>query len=476
MLDQWGGEPDRLNPKVTQLFIEKTHERYAVVVGERFGKEIRAIFTDEPKWNSYYPWTAEMFPSFKQRFGYDLPPRLWQLFSTTTDESSMLTRLHYYQWCAERLRIAWFGPVSTWCRSHHLALVGHVSPEDDPERQAQCIGNLFPIFSYFQLPGFDLIIPAVGDRRNPLINIGVLSATSASQQLERPGVLSEALACSGPNFTVDEAARILRWHLMMGVTTPVIHCAYNSAAGLRSIDAPPDFGPESPLWPGMIQLNKEFSQLQPIVTDAVQVAPVAVLWPIRSFAAMPIAEDTFSTSISNTTFSLEDRSPLRNNLVQTIQTCLDHQVGLHILDEADLWRAKIDNRQITLGKAVYSHVLIPSCTVLHERSMEMLQQAIARGVIVIQTGQPPTWQQCAKQLQTVQIADAMRLLPVDAIEQLPKSITIEPDGTDIRCTVWRHDGKQVRLLMSLRTTPALVTVDGEPMNLLPGKIYTLQKK
>ena len=151
-----------------------------------------------------------MFPAFKRQFGYDLSPRLWQLFSKTTDEQSMLTRLHYCQWCGQRLRSAWFAPISRWCQSHHLAMVGHVSPEDDPIEQVQCVDDLFPIFPYFTVPGFDLIIPAVGDHNNPLINIGPLSATSASQQLDRPGVFNLALGCSGLKFTAEEAGRILR--------------------------------------------------------------------------------------------------------------------------------------------------------------------------------------------------------------------------------------------------------------------------
>jgi len=92
---------------------------------------------------------------------------------------------------------------------------------------------------FFELPGLDLIIPAVGDARPPLIDIGVLWAVSAAQQLGKPGVMSESLACSGLDFTVDEAGRILRWQLLMGVTTPVVHCAFNSMEGPRRIEAPP---------------------------------------------------------------------------------------------------------------------------------------------------------------------------------------------------------------------------------------------
>lgn len=461
--DQWGAEPDRLNPEVTQLFIRKTHERYAAVVGDRFGKEIRAIFSDEPKYSSAHPWTAELFPAFQRQFGYALPPRLWQLFSKTTDEQSMLTRLHYYQWCGQRLRSAWFEPVSRWCRSHHLAMVGHVSPEDDPVQQVQCVGDLFPIFSHFTVPGFDLIIPAVGDRKNPLINIGPLSATSASQQLDRPGVLNEALACGGLNFTAEEAGRILRWECLMGVTTPVVHCAYNSVEGLRLIDAPPDFGPKSSRWTKMVQLGHELAELQQVVRDAEQVAPVAVLWPIRSFAAMPTAVFT-------------DDSPLRNELVRFIQLSLDHQVGLHLLDEAELWQARIEGGRLRLGKANYSHVVLVGCAIVHADTAAKLRKAAQAGVAVLRVGEGPLRQQTPAAVERLDLDGCIDGEARDVVRRLPRLINLEPDGTDIRCSTWQRGAKRERLVMNLRNTNATVTIDQNRLVLAPGEIRRLTEE
>ena len=338
----------------------------------------------------------------------------------------MLTRLHFRQWCGERFREAWLEPVGRWCREHHLALVGHISPEDDPVQQNDCVSNLFPLHTEFALPGLDLIIPAVGDRKHPLINLGVLSASSAAQQLDKPGVMSESLACSGLDFTAEQAAGILRWQLMMGVTTPVVHCAYNSVEGLRLTEAPPDFGPESSRWPGMVALGRELAALQPIVRDATQIAPVAMLWPIRSFAALPPAEFTAD-------------SPLRNELVRLVQLCLDHQVGLHLIDEADLWRAKLDGGQLTLGKATYSHVLIPSCTVLHQRTVQALRAAADEGVTVLRAGEPPRWQQTESGLEPLDFGWCPAGPPAEAVATLPRLAQVAPDGTDIRCTEWERD-------------------------------------
>jgi hypothetical protein len=458
--EHWPDEPDRLNPEVTRLFLEQTHERYRAVVGERFGRQIKAIFSDEPKYDGGFPWTRDMCGAFREQFGYDLPPRLWQLFAPTTDPQSMLTRLHYRQWCGERFRSAWAEPVGRWCREHHLALVGHISPEDDPVQQVQCVSNLLPVFPHFAVPGFDLIVPAVGDHNNPLINLGVLSASSAAQQLDRPGVLSESLACSGLRFTAEQAGCILRWQLMMGVTTHVIHCAYNSTEGLRLIDALPDFGPESPLWPGMVALGHEMAKLQSTVRDARQIAPVAILWPIRSFAAQPPADFTAP-------------SPLRDEFVRLVTMCLDCQVGIHFLDEADLWRSQLVGRELRLGKARYSTVVLAACPVVHADTLAKLRLAAQAGVRVARVGPGPEWQETKT---CVEPARPDWLSGGDAatvIGQLPRLAELTPDGTDIRCTAWQRGNRTTRLLMNLRGTPAAVAVDGKRLRLAPGVIYPL---
>jgi hypothetical protein len=455
--EAWAWEPDRLNPEATQSFLRHTHERYFATVGRHFGKTIRAIFTDEPKYSSRFPWTRGIFDAFRARFGYELPPRLWRLFAGTMDETSVQTRLDYRAWCGDRFREAWLQPVSRWCREHQLALVGHISPEDDPVQQNECVSNLFPLYPEFTLPGLDLIIPAVGDDRDGLINIGVLSAVSAAQQLGKAGVMSESLACSGLDFTAEQAGRILRWQLVMGVTTPVVHCAYNSTEGLRLIDAPPDFGPDSSRWPGMVALGRELASLQEYVRGATQIAPVAVVWPIRSFAAQPPGEFTAD-------------SPLRNDLVSLLTLCLDHQVGLQFIDEADLGRAQLADRQLVLGRARYSHLVIPSCLVLHAKTVAGLRAAWNAGVTVIRTGTPPRWQQTDTGLEPLALDWCPVAEPAELVKRLPRLISLAPDGTDIRCTAWRRDGQTSHLVVSLRDQPADVTIDGRQEKLLNGKI------
>jgi hypothetical protein len=451
----WNGLHDSLNPQVTKLFLEMTHERYAAEMGDLFGREITAMFTDEPKYFGVRPWTPGVFEDFEHQFGYDLRPRLADLFATGDGECEMLSRLHYRQWCGQRFEQAWLKPVAEWCRRHNLPLVGHISPEDDPVQQSVTVSNLFPLYKHFAVPGLDLIIPAVGDRNHPLINIGVTAAVSAAQQNDRPGVMSESLAASGLDMQPEQIRKILLWQATMGVTTPVIHGAFNSTEGLREFDAPPDYGPSSPRWGAMQAIARDLQPIQQVVRDANrQVAPVAILWPIRSFQARG---ETWQA----------DHAGLRAELVELLASCLDRQVGVHLIDEADLCEASIEVGQLRMGRATYRHVLVPGTLVLHEQTVAMLQRCEAAEMAVSWTGTPPKWVQGDRGLQPAASTDTM---PTDVVARLPRLLELTGDTRDIRCTGWQHDGRTAYLLMNLAAEPACLQLEGEAIELPPGQV------
>lgn len=458
----WGALPDTLDPVVTDMFIAHTHERYYAELGDLFGKEITAIFTDEAKYFGQFPWTPGMFESFRDAFGYDLRPRLADLFSQDDSARAMLTRIHYREWCGRRFEEAWLTPVGRWCREHNLYLVGHISPEDDLVEQANCITNLFPLQKHFGLAGLDLIIPAVGDAEHGLINIGVVTGVSCAQQQKMPGVMSESLACSGLDFTAAQAAKILNWQTVMGLTTPVVHGAFSSVEGHRLIDAPPDFGPQSPRWPGMIENDRALRPVQEKLIGARQIAPVALLWPIRTF-------------LSRNNAWQHEGGGLRGDFTDLLDACLAHQVGVQFLDEADLWEAVLDGDALTLGWASYTHILIPSCTLLHARTVDALKRLHDAGLCVRLTGRVPDRQHTGPAIAPLDLGWCPRGSVDDAVTGLPRLADIQGDARpDIRCTAWTKDGAPFRLLINIGSAPCTVRVDGEERHLEVGGIRVVE--
>lgn len=453
--EHWSRLPDSMNPQTTQRFLQLTHERYRETLGEKFGRQIPALFIDEPKVYSPHAWTPGMFESFEARYGYDLGPRLWHLFTDDQDDPvTSLTRLHHRDWCRRRFTEAWLRPVADWCDQHRLALVGHMSPEDDPVQQSHCLGNLMRLHQHMTLPGLDLIVPAVGDAEHAMLSVGVVGAVSVQQQTEAPGVLSEMLACAGREGDSATINRVLRWQTLMGVNAPIVHGAFNSMHGNRAIDAPPDYGPDSAVWDHMLEAGRCIAEAQQALRDAKQVAPVAILWPIRSFAAQPVRD-------------MHAPSPLRDHLVQLLHACLSRQVGVHFIDEADLCRGQVHDGALTLGKARYTHIVVPEATVWARATIDQLAELNNAGVNVSYSGQPARWIDEGDRFSNATPAEQGQGRIEDVVPSLPRLLDAATRTPGIRCTAWDSGGARTYMLMNISKAPHEAWINDQHLQLAP---------
>ena len=216
-----------------------------------------------------------------------------------------------------------------------------------------------PLQKYLSLAGFDLIAPAIGDKKHPLLNIGILSAVSSAQQHTMPGVMSESLACSGKDFTIEKARRIFNWQTVIGMTTPVVHGIFHTLRAEREFECPPDFGPWTKFGDGLRKLAEDLKPVQEMLLGATQIAPVAILWPIKSFYHL-------------NKFWQAEPGGLREELTGLVLACLEAHVGVQLLDEADFQNARLNNGTLRIGNASYSHVIVPGSTIWSKTTWDLL--------------------------------------------------------------------------------------------------------
>ncbi len=466
--NNFGGYVDTLNRAATEAFIAEGYARQQQVLGAKFGREVPAMFTDEPKLFTAYPYTPGLFERFEETFGYDLRPRLEHLFTTEQHPQVWRTRMHFRRWTGRLFEENWVKPIGDWCKKNGIIWTGHISPEDDPIQQALCLGNLMPLQRHFGLAGLDLIIPAVGDRANKIINVGHLQAVSAAQQQNLPGVMSETLGASGFDLTGRESARILAWQVASGVGTIVIHGVFVSMLGLRRYDAPPDFSPDSERWPGVVAADHGLRPFMDIVNRNTQHAPVAVLWPIRDYQAMSVS------------WEHDDVGP-RKQLTDLLQACLEHQVGIHLLDEDDLADVVLENGQAKLGLARYTHVVLPPLQLLSAQTVALLGQFQQAGVKVTALGAGPVLVDSAQGLVAVESEPWPRVQPL-SVDQwvqsaLPQVAPLQSDAApQLRATRWVGQNADVLLLMNLGPRAASAQVEGTAVELADGELIALRKE
>lgn len=459
----WGGIVDMLDRRATRRFIELTHEKYKTFIGEEFGRSIHTIFTDEAKPHAVRPWTASLFPSFEKTFGYDLRHKLECIFRENDSPGEMKVRLDYREWVTKRFLDCWVKPVASWCRRNRLNLIGHFSPEEDPVNQSATLGNLFPLQRHLSLGGYDLIIPAIGDDQHTLLNVAAVAAVSSAQQNRKPGVCGESLGLLGLEASPRLVARILAWQVIQGISVGVVHGAFTSQLGLRRFEAPPDYGPDSESWKDISRINTSLKPFLQATANARHEAPVAILWPILSFQALGHVWQ-------------EEAGGIRQDLTDILGACLAQQVGTQLLDERDLQKSVGTNGRIRLGYSEYRHVIIPSCLVLSEKTVQALDRFQAGGGRVEGVGTPPRW---LRRTDNTLVAFSLPSWPVwtvpafisDRLPHLPKVIDLPVTHKgDFRAARWTKGLTRNLMLMNLSAHSRTTVVSGNDVMFQPGEL------
>ena len=140
------GYLDTLNPDAVDLFIHTTLDEYKKHIGADFGGCVRGVFTDEPQ-ASYIcnrdagqlPWTPRMPEEFLKRRGYDIIPRLHQIFSG--EDKKLL--IDYWETVADLFYEAYMVRMSRWCKENGLIYTGHLLWEEEVDRNAVYSGDMY---------------------------------------------------------------------------------------------------------------------------------------------------------------------------------------------------------------------------------------------------------------------------------------------------------------------------------------------
>ena len=415
----WGSLPDCLHPDTFPTFRTLSLDPYKKWVGHEFGKTIPGIFTDEEKPHGFWPVTPGLFEAFRQDYGFDLTPRLYQLFGEPLSNQYVETRLALREWIAKRFIEVFMMPYRKWCETCGIRLVGHMSPEDDPVAEAGCLGSVMPLMKILHCPGTDLIAPFVGNRETPTVNLGSLRAGSLRAQTLAPAAVAETFALFGWDTTTAKCHQIIAWHKVLGIDRFFLHGFFNSVEGVVAHEAPPDYGPNTPIFEGISELNRWTVEMEGILDGAKDSGGIAVLNSLASYWDLAPGMDTSS------------HEAMRHALWQTLLSCLRTQVGIHMADEADVAEATVLSGWLRVGACRYHTLLVPAMTRIPRRTFERITKAARAGVKVVWFGSGPS--------HIVEAGGQLRSRPA-----LPGKVEKAPYPSETWC--------QAQLLPSLRIT------------------------
>ena len=445
-----------MNKEAIETYLESTHEKYRKKCGDRLGREILGMFTDEPHRGGAFadfaearvnavPYTPGLFEEFEKRFGYSLKEKLPELFLRTAPyELSKVTR-DYYELCQELFLECFAIPVYEWCKENKLIFTGHVLHEDSLCSQTVMQGSLMRFYEYMEYPGVDVL-----GEFNQCYWIAKQIA-SVARQLNKEWVLSELDGCSGWQMNLESYKNIGDWQALFGVNLRCPHLSWYTMKGEAKRDYPASILHQSPWYRDYHYLEDYFSRIHAALHGGKPVCELLVINPIESVWAR-----AYSGAFDGLSAVDDEIQRLEEQYVSVFYSLSGNQIDFDYGEEDIMARhARVEKGILYVGQASYKKVLVAGVDTVRGSTLALLKEFAAQGGEIVFAGEVPGYVDVIRSEDVKKLAETCTRIPFEeaSIAEACRSgyeVKLETEG---RSTVYvqTYEVEGGRLVMLLNT-------------------------
>ncbi len=416
---------DTMSRKATDKFIEMTHEEYAKRCGDRLGKSIKGIFTDEPHRGHCFDnrrekdgvmscglcWTDDLFDEFEKRYGFAVRPILPELFYRLRGELVAPCKLFYID-LADNLFLERFAkPINDWCNDHGIQFTGHVLHEDSLMNQTVPEGSLMRFYEYMGYPGIDCLT-----EHNRCYWI-VKQLSSATRQLGKKWLLSELYGCTGWHFNFKAHKAVGDWQALFGINLRCQHLSWYTMEGEAKRDYPASILHQSPWYHDYAKVEDYFARFGLVMSEGDPDCDVLLLNPIESLWCQAYAG--WARWIANAS---PDVAPYEHRYAELFHFLTDNQIDFDYGEEDMMARhASVDTCAdgtpvLRIGQATYRTVIVSNMLTIRPTTLALLDEFMQKGGKVIFSGDVPAYVNAVKSDEPAALAARAIAIPYGEAE------------------------------------------------------------
>ena len=462
---------DTMNREATDRFIALTHEQYKANSGDRLGSSIPGIFTDEPHRGmvmcrnvahsenaaseNLTPYTDALFPTFRERFGYDLRAHLPELFLRPDGKRISRVKWDYMEHIQQLFIDNWARPLHEWCKANDFLLTGHALHEDCLGAQAVPGGSVLRYYEFMDYPGVDVLTEG---NRNYWI---VKQVASTARQFGQKWLMSELYGCTGWQMPFEGHKAVGDWQALFGINLRCHHLSWYTMEGEAKRDYPASILHQSTWHTDYDVVETYFSRIGAVMTQGQPACDILVVSPIESaWAQIHAGWATWLTAISPEVVELNRKYQQLFHWLCGAGLDFDYGDEDHIRRLASVVE-RGETVRLRLGQAEYRTVIVSGMETIRSTTLEALEAFAQAGGTVIFAGATPTHvdalpSQRAERLAGQVTAVAFEAAPIVAAcrEAVPQAVEIAhpaggPADNPIFCQA-RRDGP-LRYVMALNT-------------------------
>ncbi len=370
--------PDLLNVAATEYFIGITHKKYASAMKNTLGKNVTAIFTDEPKAPST-PFNKELAEKYESTYGETILPYLPLITRRAEVTEENVHILHrWYDLCSRMFCDNYLLPCKKWANDNGIAFTGHLDKDHDPLGCMQGGGNfnLMRALRCFDIPGIDIIWRQIYPEnkiteRNDMNGYNGFFpryASSAAAQNGSKFALSEIFGVGGCAMTYDTMRYTVGYQAVRGIN---IFNPFNFPLGRKGqllAQELPVFTVNQPYYRFLGQFNKYVERLSYLSTLGKRVCEMGLYYPVSDFQG-GLKADVMAKAFDNLGRALEDMT-----------------VDFDIVDDDVIQASEgAENGCIRTGNANYRNIIIPEGAFIPPQTQNVLDRFIKGGGMVSHT-------------------------------------------------------------------------------------------
>ena len=445
---------DTLNPAAVKEFIRVTHEKYKKFCGQKFGRMIKGFFTDEPAYGSVMeenkedeyciPWTPGLPIFFKNKYGYDLLPRLPEIIFNLDVVDNLKTRYDYFD-CITSLFVDSFSrQIGKWCEKNDLLFTGHIAWEDTLSTQTVQTGSCMRFYEHMHIPGMDLLT-----EQCRLYDVAK-QVSSVARQFGRKWRLTETYGCTGWDFPFYGHKALGDWQLALGINFRSHHLYWYSMKGQRKRDYPASIGHQSPWWQIYSVVEDYFARLNVVLSHGSEVRDILVIHPVESMWLQA----------KKGWWGRREKNAYDNKLTELSDWLLANHLDFDYGEEDIIARhasvcIKKGVAVFAVGQAEYTTIIIPSMITIRKTTLELLGKFNQAGGKIIFWDSPPKYVDALiSQEAEILAGKCLNKFETHKVgEEYPRRVSItDENGKEIPCVLYQlREDKQAFYLFICNT-------------------------
>lgn len=389
---------DTMMTAATEKFIEITHEEYRKRCGDRLGRSIKGIFTDEPHRGKLLDnrhvdadgtvscgicYTDDIFEEIEKRYGYDMRGMLPELFYKFDGEMTAKIK-HDYIDVADNLFVERFAkPINDWCKKNNIEFTGHVLHENSLVNQTVPHGSLMRFYEHMGVPGIDLLT----EWDNSYWVAKQIS--SVARQSGQKWILSELYGCTGWQFNFRSHKAVGDWQALFGINVRCPHLSWYTMEGESKRDYPASILHQSAWYKDYNYVETYFARFGEVMAEGRPVCEVLVLNPIESAWIQCYAGwANWIVNASPETAVLEEHYSRLFGYLSGRH--IDFDYGEEFL-MAEHGSAAVENGVpvIRVGEMSYKVFVVSGALTLRSSTVELLERFASLGGRIVVSGKAP---------------------------------------------------------------------------------------